>query len=256
MRKIGISKQQSVSQNLLSKPLYRHIADDLIDGIARGRYPVGTSLPSEVDLAARLGVSRGSIRGALQILANSGLIARERRLGTTVLRKSPHTGYVQQLTGLNDALGFGADTLMRIDEVRDVAQPDECAFEGESSPTGFWLQVTGIRHLPSDPAPTTWACLYINGIYSGIRPHLAGEIGSLYKLIERAYDIRVSRLKHRITAIAVEGEAALALGLLPGSPALAVDAWLYSERGTLVEFVRSIHHPDRFSIELMAQSQD
>lgn len=236
-------------------PLYRQIADVLMQDIRRGKYDVGQVMPSEVDLAAQLKVSRGSVREALQILADGGVVERARKLGTRVLRKQPQAAYVQHLNNLTEALGFGQDTIMRIDDVCDVAQPDEPLFRDEISPTGFWLQITGTRHLPDDvDASTTWARTYVSGPYSGIRPLLTGETGSIYKLIEQIYGLHVSRLRHKITAIAVPDYAAIKLGMPVGAPALEVSAWLYSDDGALIEFVRSIHNPARFSMEFATQS--
>ncbi len=236
-------------------PLYRQIADRLIEDIAHGKYQIGEVMPSEVELAVALRVSRGSVREALQILADGGMVERVRKLGTRVLRKQPQTGYVQRLDSLTDALGFGNETVMRIDDIRDVAEPDEPALRGEVSPTGFWLQITGIRHLPGNAdAPTTWARTYVSGPFSGIRPLLKGEVASVYKLIEQAYGLRIVRLHQKITAIAVPDDAATRLGLVAGMPALEVDAWLYSDHAVLIEFVRSIHNPARFSMEFSTQS--
>lgn len=236
------------------QPLYRQIADRLIAQIRSGQYPTGETLPPEVDLAASLGVSRGSVREALQILSDAGVVERVRKIGTRVVRSEPQSTYVQRLHSLNDALGFGGDTVMRIDELRDVEQPDEPLLRAEVSPTGFWLEITGIRHLPADDVPTTWARAYVSGPYSGIRPLLTGEVASIYKLIEQAYALKITRLQHKITAIAVPDYASVALQLATGAPALEVNAWLYSEAGTLIEFVRSIHNPARFSIEFATQS--
>lgn len=235
-------------------PLYRQIADRLAEDIRFGRYGVGETLPSEVDLAGQLGVSRGSLREALQILADVGIVERVRKVGTRVVSTEPQHAYVQRLNSLVEALGFGGDTVMRIDDMRDVASPDEPQLRHETSPTGFWLQITGVRHLPDDDAPTTWARMYVNGPFSGIRPLLEREVGSVYKVIEKAYGMKVTRLQHRITAVGAPAEAAAALGLAPGAPALEVDAWLYSPQGVLIEFVRSIHNPARFSMEFTTES--
>ncbi len=236
-------------------PLYRQIADALIKDIQQGKYDVGDVMPSEVELAAQLKVSRGSVREALQILADGGVVERARKLGTRVLRTQPQTAYVQRLNSLTDALGFGGETVMRIDDICDVERPDEPLLRDKVSPTGFWLQITGVRHLPGDSdAPTTWARTYVSGPFSGIRPLLTGEVASVYKLIEQAYGLRVVRLHHKITAIAVPDYAAASLGLPAGVPALEVDAWLYSDNGALIEFVRSIHNPARFSMEFSTQS--
>ncbi|MBO2461632.1 GntR family transcriptional regulator [Actinomadura violacea] len=57
------------------------IAGELRDGIVSGRYPVDTALPSEHDLCARYNVARNTVRRALQLLIDEGLIVNRPRRG-------------------------------------------------------------------------------------------------------------------------------------------------------------------------------
>ncbi|MBX3622142.1 MAG: FadR family transcriptional regulator [Rhizobacter sp.] len=77
--------------------LYRHIADQLMQMVARGEYPPGTRLPAERDLAARLGVSRPSVREALIALEVEGVVEVRGGAGVFVLhervpQQRRHTG--------------------------------------------------------------------------------------------------------------------------------------------------------------------
>lgn len=64
--------------------LYASIKDDLLAKIKNGTYAEGETIPSEVDLAREYGVSRPTIRQALQVLANAGYLDRRKRRGTVV----------------------------------------------------------------------------------------------------------------------------------------------------------------------------
>lgn len=59
------------------------VADRLRGAIMRGTFPPGTQL-GEVELSTRLGVSRGPLREAMQILVAEGLLVSERNRGTRV----------------------------------------------------------------------------------------------------------------------------------------------------------------------------
>jgi len=235
-------------------PLYRRLAGDLAQDILDGVYAVGSVLPTEVDLARSLKASRGSLRQALQLLSDWGLVERARKVGTRVVRKEPVAGYVQRMSGWGDTLGFAGDTVMRIDDASDVFEPDEPGLAGETSSSGYWLQLTGARHLPKHAEVSTWTRVYVSGPLSGIRPLLRPEMNSIYEVIEQVYDLRVTRLRHKVTAIALPAEAAAVLSLPEGSPVLEVQAWLYTEDNRLVEFVRSIHNPALYSMEFTTQS--
>src|SRR5262245_15411139 len=55
-------------------PIHRLIAESLAAGIERGEYPHGSRLPSEANLVRQLGVSRGTLRHALNTLRTRGLV--------------------------------------------------------------------------------------------------------------------------------------------------------------------------------------
>ena len=67
--------------------LHEAIVVHLVDAIVSGVYPVGSSLPNEMELAAAHAVSRTAAREAMQKLASLGLIESRRRKGATVLAR-------------------------------------------------------------------------------------------------------------------------------------------------------------------------
>lgn len=66
-------------------PLYKKIYDDIFFKIKNGEYPVGSLLPREEELCEIYGVSRITIRHALEILSREGFISRTKKKGTLVL---------------------------------------------------------------------------------------------------------------------------------------------------------------------------
>jgi len=65
-------------------PLYFQIAENLRAAVADGRLRPGDRLDNELDLCARLGVSRPTVRQAIQTLVQDGMVVRRRGLGTVV----------------------------------------------------------------------------------------------------------------------------------------------------------------------------
>ncbi|MGW5475420.1 GntR family transcriptional regulator [Streptomyces sp. NPDC004008] len=55
-------------------PPYRQIADDLRRQITDGKIPVGRRIPSIVELEATYGVARDTLRKAVQVLKDEGLV--------------------------------------------------------------------------------------------------------------------------------------------------------------------------------------
>lgn len=60
--------------NKLKRPLYVNVYDELLLQIKKGTYPVGSRLPSEPDLAKELGISRSTLRQAMALLQDDGIV--------------------------------------------------------------------------------------------------------------------------------------------------------------------------------------
>src|SRR5579872_4932281 len=83
-------------------PLYFQIAENLKRAIEEGALKPGERLDNELDLAERLGVSRPTVRQAVQRLVEQGLVVRRRGLGTVVV--APRILRSVALTSLYDDL--------------------------------------------------------------------------------------------------------------------------------------------------------
>lgn len=69
----------------LKRPLYINVYDELLLQITKGEYHAGSQLPSEPELARKLGVSRATLRQALALLQDDGLVRNIRGKGNYVL---------------------------------------------------------------------------------------------------------------------------------------------------------------------------
>ncbi len=68
-------------------PLYLKIADDIKGKIDKGIYPPNSRIPTELELGKDYGVSRITMRRALELLTEDGILARKQRIGTYVCEK-------------------------------------------------------------------------------------------------------------------------------------------------------------------------
>ena len=66
------------------KPLYRQLADVLLHRTRTGKYPPGSRIPSEHELAKCYGIGRPTVRQAIDLLVRKGVLARKRGSGTFV----------------------------------------------------------------------------------------------------------------------------------------------------------------------------
>lgn len=106
-------------RTLAPRGTYRSIADDLRRLVASGDLPPGAMLPSELQLAEERSVSRGTVRAALAVLLDEGLIEVVPGIGRRVAdgppSREPVTAWERVAAGLRvrlDAQAFGTSAPM------------------------------------------------------------------------------------------------------------------------------------------------
>ncbi|NDH54443.1 MAG: GntR family transcriptional regulator, partial [Betaproteobacteria bacterium] len=123
----------------------RHVADVLEREIGDGLWPLRIALPSEMQLVARFGVSRQTIRSAMSSLQAKGLIATRQGLGSIVLRQFSSPEYSQSLESINALAYYARHTVVSVVSVEDVVLTNELAVKvgGEIGTT--WCKATTLR---------------------------------------------------------------------------------------------------------------
>ncbi|MGA3397608.1 MAG: GntR family transcriptional regulator [Acetobacteraceae bacterium] len=229
------------------QPRYLVVADALIADIVQGRYPVGSTLPTEHELCDIFKISRFTVREALRRLRESGLVTRKPRAGTTVIASQPSVPYTQALESLDDLLQYAENTEMRL-SYTDLIEVDQAL--ASELPIGVgekWLFGHGIRFRKHDDLPICRTRVYINPAFRGIADRLTSRSGAIYRLIEKQYDVHVARVEQRILAIALSSEDALHLKAETNSPALRILRLYYDGNGRILEASDSTHPGERFS---------
>src|SRR5690606_38561829 len=108
-------------------PLYMQVARTLKDEIISGVYPVGSLLPTEDGLCERFSVSRYTVREALRLLRDDGLVSSRQGAGTMVIPPRVTGTDVHQFMSINDLVAFGTDTPLVIESIRMVQVDDKIA---------------------------------------------------------------------------------------------------------------------------------
>jgi DNA-binding GntR family transcriptional regulator len=97
-----------------SAPLYRQISETLLEGIREGKFPVGSFLPGELDLIDRHDASRHTIREALRVLEDMGLVKRQRGRGTLVVSTDATPAFVQTVRSPSELFSYPDSSLFRL----------------------------------------------------------------------------------------------------------------------------------------------
>lgn len=229
------------------RPQYALIAQALTDDIRRGHYGLGDLLPPEVNLCTQFGVSRHTIREAMRLLIQGGLVSRQRGIGTHVAAVDPHAHYTQSTASIADLPRYVEETRLVVKQLQDEIADEELADLLDCPAGQRWLHAHCSRHVGRGKEPIALTDIYVPAAYSGIKDAIGSAAVPVYSLIERRYGERVAEVKQRIDAIVIAPREAKALDVRPGSAGLVITRRYYSAAGALLEVAINLHPADRFS---------
>lgn len=220
-------------------PLYKHIEVALRGAIRSGELAVGAGIPPERELAALLGVSRVTIRRAIEELVAQGLLQARQGSGTTVSAR------VEQALPM---LGSFSEDMARRGYApgsqwleREVARPspDEILALG-LGPEDRVIRLARVR--TADGAPIAVERASLNAALFGGDPAFGD---SLYEAL-RARGVVPERAFQRLRAEAAHERDARLLGIEPGDPVLSTERRSFTRDGRPVELTRAVYRGDRY----------
>ena len=229
-------------------PLY-HQAEELIaEAVRSGRYPSGSLLESEHDLARILGISRVTLRRALESLVDKGVLARERGVGTRVLAQPRlRRTMVTRLTSLReDLVQEGVVPTTRILRLEQVPCPEPSAPHLGVEPGTPALLLERLRLVDEVPIALMWN-LFPAGRLVLDADELAAR--SLYELMrEQGTEARVAN--QTISAELPTAEQARLLDIPAASPVLLLERISYDGVGDCVEHGMTRYPASRYTFPM------
>ena len=220
--------------------LWVQLARDLAYAIATGRYPVGTLLPKELDICRKTGLSRHTVRAALDHLQRTGLIKRTPHVGTEVVARCAARGFA-----------YAREVCQSIHVKVDKEKAQELGLPAGTS----WVRLTNIRagDKPEDP-PVVCTQVFIPEVWEDVVAAAAREPETLIAtLINRMHGVVCSEVKQDVSAVAMPVDQAAWLQCKPGVPALKIRRVYLDESGKPLEVSVSWHPGDRYSFSISLQ---
>lgn len=237
-----------------TEPLHRTVAATLADAIARGEYPIGSSLPNERLLAARLGVSRTTLRQALAELARSGVIRRRvGRGGGTFVREPVVERRAGSAAGLTAELRRqGLKPGATVVKVAVITASREIADALGLDAGDQVVELVRVRFADGRPV-----ALEESWCPAGRFPGLERETlsGSLYDVLRDRYGCISDRAVERVEARLAVAEDATRLGVRHGAPMIAVERIAFDDNGRAFEFARDRFRGDRTTIVIHSSEE-
>jgi DNA-binding GntR family transcriptional regulator len=226
-------------------PLYFQVAQHLEHMIESGELPMGTRLENEIDLADQLGLSRQTMRRAIEYLVGRGLLLRKRGIGTQVVQAKV-TREVELTSLYDDLAKTGRNPSTTVVSFGTEPAPDALAAElGLAGGTPVYvferLRFAGAEplalmrnHVPEHLMRLSAADLEAQGLYNLFRAN-----GIIMRIAKQSIGAR--------TATAAEARA---LGERKGAPLLTMERSAYDEQGRAVEHGRHVYRASRYSFDL------
>ncbi|MFM0036385.1 GntR family transcriptional regulator [Paraburkholderia strydomiana] len=236
----------------MNRPHYAEIARELTEAIASGQYPVGTVLPTELELRDHYRTSRHTVRAALHELQQLGLVSRRKNAGTRVESSRPRTEFRPTLASVEDLAQFGSEHLRLVQSTemvvadRDLAKTLQCA-EGAR-----FLRISSLRiDGGKGRAPVGWTDVYTAPEYADVADVAREQPDQLISsLIEERYGHSITEIQQGIQAVLLSEEMAKRLRVEHGAAALRIVRRYLDSAGDCFETSVSIHPAERFSIAM------
>ncbi|WP_078897097.1 GntR family transcriptional regulator [Streptomyces rimosus] len=225
-------------------PLYFQLSQQLETAIETGKLAPGSLLGNEIELAGRLGLSRPTVRQAIQSLVDKGLLVRRRGIGTQVVHSQVKRPL--ELSSLYDdleAAGQKPATRVLLNTTTE-ATAEIAAALGIAEGAEVAL-VERLRFTHGEPV-------------AHLRNHLpAGLIDlsterleetGLYRLM-RAAGITLHSARQAVGARAATVEEGERLGEPEGAPLLTMQRTTFDDTGRAVEFGSHVYRASRYAFE-------
>ncbi len=221
----------------------------LRDQITGGSLSDGDSLPGEQRLAQTFGVSRVTVRRALDALAGTGLIERRAGSGTTVRTASGATKPIAMnfSTLMPQLVEMGQSTTARLLSFSYGKAPEFVASAmglGAEDDVQIATRVRSAKDIPFSHL-TTYVPASIARNYS--EDDLASQ--PLFALLERS-GVEIDEAHQSVSATLAGPEVAEALGVAVGSALLSLRRVVRDLNGNGVEYLSGLYRPDMFRLEM------
>ena len=237
-------------------PLYAQVEAVLASDIAGGTLPAGSQLATENDLIERFGVSRPTVRKAVQNLVSRGLVEIQRGKGTYVTRPK----ITQELTALSgfveDMQALGRHPTARLLDKQLVAADKTVAHQLALPAGSLVVRIRRVRLADGEAVSFDETYLPREVGEKVITNDL--EVEPIFSLLEQKYDLPLVEAEYRLEAVAAEPAVAEALGVETGSALFLIERTSFSVGARPVDYEKLYYRGDmvRFVTRLARKGKE
>ena len=225
-----------------SLPLYHQLKELLTEKIEDGEWQAGYKLPTELELSAEFGVSRITVRQAMQLLESNGLVERKRGLGTFVGRPKVSHDLLAIFHSGAGILESGGTPNVRVNAISLTRGPSyvRAKLQLDAGQEVYELH----RTILADDEPLflfkSWFPAHLfpglstRGLETRAIPNVLAD-----------YGVVVTHQHKEVEVTILDLEEAMLLGVSPGAPSLLVTYLSYMDERVPFEYRRMLVRGDR-----------
>jgi GntR family transcriptional regulator len=219
---------------MVEVPLYGKVEEVLASEIGRGDLQPGDRLPSEEELLARFGVSRITVRRAIQNLIQRGVLEIRRGLGTFVL--APKISQeLTKLTGFVEDMDIhGRKASARVVSKGAVAANETVAHHLGINKGTRVMRIERVRLADSVPMSFDETYLPLDIGKKIVRNDL--RVKPIFTLLEEKYGFSLVEAEYRLEAAAASAQVAEALAVPEGSPIFRIERTSFTRGGQPIDY--------------------
>lgn len=228
-------------------PLYHQLKEELRSKLERGEFSVDSAIPPELELELEYGVSRVTVRRAVQELVQEGLLVKLKGKGTFV-RQAKASQQLNAITSWAETMAArGVPPLTRNIHITMEPAPPKVARLLSLLPGSAVVKVERLRCLPEGPVT-----VMTNYLPPGLVPGLTAEdvAVSFYRTLETKYRLVLARAHEEVEARAAGAAEAALLGVRRGAPLLHITRITYGPDGCPLEVVLAASRADRYAYQV------
>jgi len=226
------------------KKLYTDIYDNIKNNIVKGIYKSGEKLPSENDFCKEYGVSRGTVRKALEILADEGLVHSLHGKGVFVLENNFITFSVGGLVSFKEASENNNKKFVTSVPKFEEVIIDEVLNKKSNLPIGkVAYKLYRVRSL-EDERIIFDINYFLKDFVKGLTKEISEK--SIYEYIEESLNLKIGFANKIIQVETATSNDKLNLDMKSYDFVVVVKNYVHLSDGIQFEYTQSRHRPDRF----------
>lgn len=229
-----------------AEPRYIQLARQLRCKIRDGEWSDIGQFPTEIELSKTYCLTRGTVREALRVLIDEGLMSRRQGSGTIVLPATARNGALHQpLSNIGEIRQYASDTSIDFRHRGMMYPPDELAINFYIKPDVKWFCVDGIRFDTHDNI-LAFNQAWIHPSLIDAARSLEGFGEPIFEQLENIAKFKVASITQNIQAIKPPEEVLKCLDLEPDDPVMRIVRYYFDDRDQLFEISISYHPGNRF----------